>query len=95
MDFFMLGFGIAVAGYFVGNGLSNFNQGTKSGFDLLDEEDEHKLIPESDVHYFLGVTKEDAKVLIQEHPDIPHIQLNGKVYFPKSKLREWLLKIGS
>ncbi|RBW68260.1 helix-turn-helix domain-containing protein [Bacillus taeanensis] len=95
MEFFILAVGIAAAGYFIGEGLKNFNNpSAKNVFDRLDEDDEQKLIKESEVHHYIGVSKEDAKRLIQEHSDIPHLSLNGKTYFPKSKLREWLLKIG-
>ncbi|WP_085522817.1 DNA-binding protein [Tuberibacillus sp. Marseille-P3662] len=87
--------GIAVAGYFIGDGLKNFkNPNSKNFLDALDEDDELKLIKESDVHHFIGISKEDAKMLLQEYSDIPHIKLNGQVYFPKKQLRAWLLKLG-
>lgn len=41
----------------------------------------------------MGISKEDAKVLIQEYPDIPHILINDKVYYPKEKLRKWLTNL--
>lgn len=92
---FIIAVGIAVAGYFIGDGLKNFkNPNAKSFIDSLNEDDEHELIKESDVHYFMGISKEDAKSLIQEHSDIPHILINGKVYYPKAKLRKWLLSLG-
>ena len=96
MDFIVLGIGIAVAGYCIGDGLKNFNNpSAKNVIESLDEDDEHELIKESAVHHYIGVSKEDAKQLIKEHSDIPHILLNGKVYFPKSKLHQWLLKLGN
>jgi hypothetical protein len=95
VDFIVLGIGIAVAGYCIGDGLKNFsNPNAKNIIESLDEDDEHELIKESAVHHYIGVSKEDVKQLIKGHSDIPHILLNGKVYFPKSKLREWLLKLG-
>ena len=93
--FISLAIGIAVAGYFIGDGLKNFkNPNGKGLIDSLGEEDEHELIKENDVHYFMGISKEDAKSLIQEHSDIPHIVINSKVYYPKAKLRKWLLNLG-
>lgn len=88
--------GIAAAGYFVGNGLKNFkNPDAKDSLsELFADEDEHGLIKENDVHYFLGISKEDAKSLVQEYPDIPHVRLNNKVYYPKKKLREWSAALG-
>ena len=42
----------------------------------------------------MGISKEDVKYLIQEHPDIPHIIIKDKVYYPKAKLRKWLTNLG-
>ncbi|MFJ8235515.1 DNA-binding protein [Ureibacillus sp. NPDC094379] len=84
----LLALGIAAAGYFIGEGLKNFkNSEAKTLLDSLDEDDNHELIKENEVHYFMGISKEDAKFLIQEHSDIPHIIINNTVYFPKGKLR--------
>ncbi|SFC51516.1 hypothetical protein SAMN05443252_10446 [Bacillus sp. OV322] len=92
---FFVSVGIAAAGYFIGDGLKNFkNPNAKSLFDSLNEDDEHQLIKENDVHYFIGISREDAKSLIQEHSNIPHIIISGKVYYPKDKLRKWLLNLG-
>ncbi|MGI2328472.1 DNA-binding protein [Planococcus sp. YIM B11945] len=87
-----IGLGIALAGYFIGEGLKNFKNPDEVGF--FDEDDEQELIKESEVHYFMGISKEDAKSLVKERNDIPHIWINGKVYYPKAKLRSWLLKLG-
>lgn len=89
--------GIAIAGYFIGDGLKNFKKPNAKNFmEALDEDDDHdhKLIKESDVHHFIGISKEDAKKLRQAYPDIPCIQLNGQVYFSKKQLREWLMNLG-
>ncbi len=94
-DFLSLAIGIAIAGYFIGDGLKNFKNSNANGLiESLGEDDEHELIKENDVHYFMGISKEDAKSLIQEHSDIPHIVINNKVYYPKAKLRKWLLNLG-
>lgn len=94
-NFILLAMGIAAAGYFIGEGLKNFKNPTaKNLFDSMDEDREHELISEKEIHYFMGISKEDAKSLIEEHSDIPHILINGKVYYPKGKLWKWLLNIG-
>ncbi|WP_088102067.1 DNA-binding protein [Halalkalibacter urbisdiaboli] len=94
MDFILLAIGIAAAGYFIGDGLKNFNNPSPNNvMSYLAEDDDHELIKQNEVHYFMGVSKEDAAKLIEEHPSIPHIIINGTVYYPKVKLREWLLKI--
>lgn len=95
IDFFWLALGIAIAGYCIGDGLKNFkNPHAENLIDFLDDDKNHELIKEKDVHHFMGVSKEDAKSLIEEHSDIPHVIINGNVYFPREQLRKWLLKLG-
>ncbi|PWA12187.1 DNA-binding protein [Pueribacillus theae] len=95
LDFLWIGIGMAIAGYFIGDGLKNFkNPNAKNLIDSFDEDEELELIKENEVHYFLGIAKEDVQSLIQEYPNIPHITINGKIYFQKSQLREWLLNLG-
>ena len=94
-DLIWLALGIATAGYCIGDGLKNFkNSDAKILFDSLNGDNEHELINEKEVHDFMGISKEDAKSLIEEYSNIPHIIINGKVYYPKEKLRKWLLNIG-
>ncbi|WP_245831749.1 DNA-binding protein [Oceanobacillus senegalensis] len=90
-----IGLGIAIAGYFIGDGLKNFQNPNAKSFVHATDDDDHELIKENEVHYFMGISKQDAKTLTQEYSDIPHIFINGNVYFPKEKLRRWLLEIGS
>lgn len=95
MGLLFLAIGIAAAGYFIGDGLKNFkNPEAKGVMEKLEEDDLYELIKEKDIAYHIGVSKEDAKQLIKEHPDIPHIVLNGTVYYPKSKLKQWLSYLG-
>lgn len=95
-DLSWIGLGIAIAGYFIGNGLKNFKNpdAIDSLSEIFSDDDEHELIKENNVHYFIGISKEDAKKLIQEHPDIPYVLINNKVYYPKAKLRKWLSDLG-
>lgn len=100
IDFLWLGLGIAVAAYFIGDGLKNFkNPNAKNITETFGDKTSEffggtELIKEDEVHHYTGIAKEDAKSLIQEHPDIPHIIINNRVYYPKTKLREWLKNIG-
>lgn len=97
LDAIWIALGIAAAGYFIGNGLKNFKNpdATNSLSEIFTDDDEHELITENHVHYFMGISKEDAKGLIQEYPDIPHILINDKIYYPKAKLRKWLTNLGA
>ncbi|WP_436580324.1 hypothetical protein [Heyndrickxia oleronia] len=45
----------------------------KGLLERLDENDEHGLLNEKDVHYFIGISKEDAQALLKEYPSILHI----------------------
>nr|WP_259545491.1 hypothetical protein [Heyndrickxia oleronia] len=45
----------------------------KELLERLDENDEHGLLNEKDVHYFIGISKEDALALLKEHRSIPYI----------------------
>ncbi|WP_309507378.1 hypothetical protein [Sediminibacillus dalangtanensis] len=57
LDFFWLAIGIAVAGYFIGEGLKNFkNPETKGLMDTSSDNDDQQLLKENYVHYFLGIT---------------------------------------
>ena len=93
-DLIWLALGIAVAGFFIGNGLKNFNNPNAKSFSEIFDDEEHELITENDVHDFIGILKEDAKYLIKEHSDVPHIIINNKVYYPRTKLREWIENLG-
>lgn len=95
IDLLWIGLGIAVAGYFIGEGLKNFKNPHAKGIgDIFEDDDDHELIKETDVHYFIGISKEDANQLIKDYPDIPHLLINNKVYYPKAKLRNWLKDLG-
>ncbi|MFD1361216.1 DNA-binding protein [Lentibacillus salinarum] len=95
MDFTLLALGIAAAGYFIGDGLKNFkNPRAIDSMESIFGNDDHELIKHSDVHYFMGVSKKDAEMLLRDYPDVPHIKLNGEVYYPRKKLREWLERLG-
>ncbi|WP_368237637.1 hypothetical protein ABQ520_10030 [Bacillus velezensis] len=79
------GIGIALAGYFIGDGLKNFKSPDPH------EHTDHILIKEKDLHfyigYYLGVTKEEAKQIVPDTSDVPHITRNGKRYVQKTALK--------
>lgn len=94
-DFIWIGVGIA-AGYFIGDGLKNFkNPEAKDSLSDFFEDDEHELIQEKNVHFFIGISKEDAKTLLAESSDVPKIEINGNIYYPKEKLRKYLQDMGA
>lgn len=94
-EFFFLAIGLAAAAYFIGDGMKNFkNPNTKNMTDYLSVYDEKELIPEKHIHYTLGIEKKDAQALTKEHRDIPHVIINGSVYYPRRQLLAWIEEIG-
>lgn len=74
MEMMWIAIGLIGAAYFIGEGLNNFkNPNVKGLLESLDENDEHGLLNEKDVHYFIGISKENALALLKEHRSIPHI----------------------
>ncbi|WP_243387932.1 DNA-binding protein [Bacillus kexueae] len=92
MGLVWIGIGIAAAGYFIGEGLNNFQNPGYSLFSSFGEEREELLIPEKDLHVYLGIKKTDSKSFLEEYPDIPHIKISGSVYVFKEGLDEWVKK---
>ena len=87
-----LGIGIAIAGYFIGDGLKNWkNPSEKNFLDHFRKREQPELIEASELHRFLGTPKGDAKALLEENPDIPSVTINRKMYFSRTTLREWLM----
>lgn len=86
MDVF-LGIGVALAGYFIGEGLKLMNHPKAY------EKSDTYLIKERDIHFyighFLGITTTEAKQLAGDMTDIPYIEINGKKYVQKHLLKEW------
>ncbi|MBY4604143.1 MULTISPECIES: hypothetical protein [Bacillus] len=86
MDVF-LGIGVALAGYFIGEGLKQMNQSKGN------EQSDILLIKERDIYFyighFLGITTTEAKQLARDMKDIPYIEINGKRYIQKHLLKEW------
>ncbi|WP_420976752.1 hypothetical protein [Bacillus vallismortis] len=86
MDVF-LGIGIALAGYFIGEGVKQMNHPKAY------EKSDTLLIKERDIHYyigyFLGITTAEAKQLAREMKDLPYVEINGKRFVQKHLLKEW------
>ncbi len=95
MDLMWIGLGLVGAAFFIGEGLKNFkNPNGRSLMDSLDSSDTDNFIKEDQIHHYIGVSKEDAKALLQEYPDIPHIRLNGNIYYPRKKVMKWMTELG-
>ncbi|MGL5316499.1 MAG: hypothetical protein ACRC92_24800 [Peptostreptococcaceae bacterium] len=92
----LIAIGIAAAGYFIGEGISfglvNFKSGKKNNEKTFKkaEPPHNQLIREENISTWLGIPIEDGKELLKQYPEIPHIEINGKVYFIKEGLNDWI-----
>ncbi len=90
MDVF-LGIGVALAGYFIGEGLKQMNHPKAY------EKSDTLLIKERDIYFyighFLGITTTEAKQLAGDMTDLPYIKINGKKYVQKQSLIEWIFAL--
>ncbi|MCR6105051.1 DNA-binding protein [Salipaludibacillus agaradhaerens] len=94
MDAIILALGIAGAGYFIGSGLENFkSEQPGKGSSQFFEDESEQLIKDTDLHHYTGLSKEDARSLINAYPDVPHMKINGNVYYHKKNLDDWLMTL--
>lgn len=84
IDLFWVGAGLAALGYFIGEGLKNFNNPKSSygGYPTL--------IKEKDLPYYLNLNKQKVEDLAAKYPDMPKVELNGTTYYPYKQLLEWM-----
>lgn len=84
IDFFWIGAGLAVFGYFIGDGLKNFKnpKGSPSGHPTL--------IKEKDLYIYLGLRPEEVKELLVKYPEAPKLVLKGTTYYPYEHFTQWL-----
>lgn len=93
---FWIAIGMIGAAYFIGSGLKNFkNPDPSSSNSIWDNDHNHfwgapELIREDKVHSYIGILKEDATSLVKDYPSIPHLIINGRVYFPADQLKKWV-----
>jgi hypothetical protein len=84
ISFFWIGAGLAALGYFIGNGLKNFNNPKASG------SAHPTLIKERDLHLYVGLSKEELSELLGKHPGAPKVELQGATYYPYRQFLEWM-----
>lgn len=81
--YFWIAIGLALLGYFIGNGLKQMNHPQKTSMDYY-------LIEESNLHTYLSLSREEVKDLISKYPNAPKIELNGKIYYNYQHLINWI-----
>ncbi|HWO76403.1 MULTISPECIES: hypothetical protein [Bacillus] len=84
MDLLWLGIGLALMGYFIGDGLKNFKSPKASSPGYT------SLIKEKDLHFYLGLNKEETKELLSKFPNAPKVEIKGTTYYPYKQFLEWM-----
>ena len=78
----LLAVGLSLMGYFIGKGLQNMGHPEKGHH-------YHFFIKESELEYYFNLNKDEVKELLGKYPDVPRIELNGKIYYPYKQFMEW------
>jgi hypothetical protein len=76
--------GLAVLGYFIGDGLKNFGNPKPSFSDYP------TLVKEKDLHLHVGLSKEEVGEMLHKFPDAPIIELKGTTDYPYQRFMEWM-----
>lgn len=91
MGFLTIGIGLALAVYFLCEGFRNMKKPyTLFASELLAEDEEQEFISMCELPQYLGISKEEAEEFIHTHSEIPRFCMDGKTYFSKAHLYEWL-----
>ena len=83
MDFIWIAIGLALLGYFIGDGLRNFGNPKKDSSYFY-------FVKENELHYYLNLNENEIKELLREYPDAPKVVLNGNIHYPLRRFQDWL-----
>ena len=86
MEYIWLAIGIALAGFFIGEGLKSLGSKTNAA-------DYYYFLKEEELSYYVNLTAKEIEQFLQEHPDAPKVNLNGTVYYPVKQFQDWLKQI--
>ena len=108
LSVYILGLSIIIAGYFIGNGIRNglicFSKGEvhkdeTSMWDLLRMEKEDieqsKFVKKKYLSRYFGLSKKQLDNFLNQHLDIPSININGETYYIREELNEWMKNLYS
>ena len=103
-----LGLSIIIAWYFIGNGIRNgltcFSKGEvhkdeTSMWDLLrmqnEDVEQSKFVKKKYLRRYFGFSKKELDKFLNEHLDIPSININGEIYYIREELNEWVRNLYS
>lgn len=78
--------GLAIMGYFIGNGLKNIGKHD-------DAHPAYNLIRQEDLSMYLSLNPAEIDDLLKKYPDAPRLTLNGTTYYPYKQFVTWLAAI--
>ncbi|WP_010289428.1 hypothetical protein [Kurthia massiliensis] len=83
MEFIWIAIGLALLGYFIGDGLKNFGHPNK-------EDSFPYFVKENELHYYIQLSEAETKALLQKYPQAPKMELNGQTLYPLRQFQKWL-----
>ncbi len=102
----IIGVSIIISGYYIGNGICKgliFFKSNKSEycldditsilFKIDDEVFNKKLVNKKYIVKKLGIRSKEIKYLIKEYPGLKSININGKVYYERKSVDNWIESI--
>ena len=83
MEFIWIAIGLALLGYFIGDGLRNFGNPKK-------DSSYHYFLKENELHYYINLSETEIQELLLNYPGAPKVLLNGNTYYPLRQFQDWL-----
>ena len=83
MEFIWIAIGLALLGYFIGDGLKNFgNPKQDSSY--------YYFIKENELQYYINLSETEIQELLLKYPGAPKISLNSNTYYSLRRSQDWL-----
>jgi len=83
MEFIWIAIGLALLGYFIGDGLKNFgNPKQDSSY--------YYFIKENELQYYINLSETEIQELLLKYPGAPKVILNGNTYYSLERFQDWL-----
>ena len=83
MEFIWIAIGLALLGYFIGDGLKNFgNPKQDSSY--------YYFIKENELQYYINLSETEIQELLLKYPGAPKVILNGNTYYSLEQFQDWL-----
>lgn len=85
-DTVILAIGIALAGYFIGEGLKR--QGSRKN-----EAGYYYFLQQHELTQYINLNDKEIAQFLKDHPEAPKVIINGKAYYPAKQFQKWLTEL--